>query len=66
MEYIHQRMLEEKERGAAIVLISEDLDEIFTLSDRIMVMYEGKVMGDVPIEKATREQIGLLMSGIKE
>ena len=66
MEYIHQRMLEEKERGAAVVLISEDLDEIFTLSDRIMVMYEGKVMGDVPIEKASREQIGLLMCGVKK
>ncbi len=66
MEYIHQRMLEEKERGAAVVLISEDLDEIFTLSDRIIVMYEGEVMGDVPIEKASREQIGLLMSGVKK
>jgi simple sugar transport system ATP-binding protein len=66
MEYIHQRMLEEKERGAAVVLISEDLDEIFALSDRIMVMYEGEVMGDVPIEKATREQIGLLMCGVKK
>ncbi len=66
MEYIHQRMLEEKERGAAVVLISEDLDEIFTLSDRIMVMYEGEVMGDVPIEKASREQIGLLMCGVKK
>ena len=65
MEYIHQRMLEEKERGAAVVLISEDLDEIFTLSDRIIVMYEGEVMEDVPIDKASREQIGLLMSGIK-
>lgn len=66
MEYIHQRMLEEKERGAAVVLISEDLDEIFTLSDRIIVMYEGEVMEDVPIEKASREQIGLLMSGVKK
>ena len=66
MEYIHQRMLEEKERGAAVVLISEDLDEIFTLSDRIVVMYEGEVMGDVPIEKASREQIGLLMCGVKK
>ncbi len=66
MEYIHQRMLEEKERGTAVVLISEDLDEIFTLSDRIMVMYEGEVMGDVPIEKASRGQIGLLMCGVKK
>ncbi len=66
MEYIHQRILQEKEGGAAVVLISEDLDEIFTLSDRIVVMYEGEVMGDVTIEKALREQIGLLMSGVKK
>jgi len=66
MEYIHQRILKEKERGAAVVLISEDLDEIFTISDRIMVMYEGEVMGDISIEKASREQIGLLMSGVKK
>lgn len=66
MEYIHQRILQEKERGAAVVLISEDLDEIFTISDRIMVMYEGEVMGDISIEKASREQIGLLMSGVKK
>jgi len=66
MEYIHQRILQEKERGAAVIIISEDLDEIFTLSDRIVVMYEGEVMGDVTIEKASREQIGLLMSGVKK
>lgn len=66
MEYIHQRILKEKEGGAAVVLISEDLDEIFTLSDRIVVMYEGEVMGDISIEKASREQIGLLMSGVKK
>jgi len=66
MEYIHQRILKEKERGAAVILISEDLDEIFTISDRIMVMYEGEVMGDISIEKASREQIGLLMSGVKK
>ena len=65
MEYIHRRLLQEKERGAGVVLISEDLDEIFNLSDRIIVMYEGKIMGEVPAEVASREQIGLWMSGVK-
>ena len=65
MEYIHRRLLQEKERGAGVVLISEDLDEIFNLSDRIIVMYEGKIMGEVPADVASREQIGLWMSGVK-
>jgi len=65
MEYIHQRILEERERGAGVVLISEDLDEIFALSDRITVLFEGEIMGEVPVEEASREQIGLWMSGVR-
>jgi simple sugar transport system ATP-binding protein len=65
MEYIHQRILQERERGAGILLISEDLDEIFNLSDRIVVLYEGKIMGEVRCEDTTREQVGLWMSGVK-
>jgi simple sugar transport system ATP-binding protein len=64
MEYIHQRILQERERGAGILLISEDLDEIFNLSDRIVVLYEGQIMGEVSCEDATREQVGLWMSGV--
>jgi simple sugar transport system ATP-binding protein len=64
MEYIHQRILQERERGACVLLISEDLDEIFALSDRITVLYEGVIMGDVPVAEASREQIGLWMSGV--
>jgi simple sugar transport system ATP-binding protein len=66
MEYIHQRILQERERGAGILLISEDLDEIFNLSDRIVVLYEGQIMGEVPCEDATREQVGLWMSGVPD
>jgi len=65
MEYIHQRILQERERGAGILLISEDLDEIFNLSDRIVVLYEGQIMGEVPCQDATREQVGLWMSGVQ-
>ncbi len=66
MEYIHSRILEEKERGAGVLVISEDLDEVFALSDRIIVMYEGEIIGEVLSEKASREQIGLWMSGVKK
>jgi len=64
MEYIHRRLLQERERGAGILLISEDLDEVFFLSDRIAVIYEGKIMGETIGKNASREQIGLWMSGV--
>ena len=63
-EYIHQRLLAQREAGTAILLISEDLDEIRTLSDRIAIMYEGNLVGIVERGKATIEQIGLMMAGI--
>jgi simple sugar transport system ATP-binding protein len=66
MEYIHQRILQERDRGAGILLISEDLDEIFNLSDRIVVLYEGVLMGESPAENASREQVGLWMSGVHQ
>jgi len=65
MEFIHQRLLQERESGAAILLLSEDLDEVFALSDRIAVLYEGEIMGEVAVEGASREQIGLWMSGVR-
>jgi simple sugar transport system ATP-binding protein len=64
MEYIHQRIIQERDRGAGILLISEDLDEVFNLSDRIVVLYEGELMGNVAGETASREQVGLWMSGV--
>jgi simple sugar transport system ATP-binding protein len=63
-EYIHQRLLQQREEGVAILLISEDLDEIRVLSDRIAVLYEGRIMGIVERDQATVEQIGLMMAGI--
>jgi simple sugar transport system ATP-binding protein len=63
-EYIHQRLLQQREEGTAILLISEDLDEIRVLSDRIAVIYEGNIMGIVDRNQATVEQIGLMMAGI--
>ncbi len=63
-EYIHQRLLAQREAGTAILLISEDLDEILALSDRIAVIYEGRIMDIVPCELATPERLGLLMAGV--
>ncbi|HHB91466.1 MAG TPA: ABC transporter ATP-binding protein [Anaerolineae bacterium] len=63
-EYVHQKLVEQRERGAAILLISEDLDEILTLSDRVAVMYEGEIMGIVPPD-VDLETLGLLMSGVR-
>ncbi|HQY91992.1 ABC transporter ATP-binding protein [Caldilinea sp.] len=65
-EYIHQRLLDQRGHGAAILLISEDLDEILALADRIAVIYEGRIMAIVPREEATAEQLGLLMAGVTE
>ena len=65
-EYIHEQLLIQRSQGKAILLISEDLDEVMALSDRLVVMYEGRVMGRMNREDATIEQVGLLMSGVGE
>jgi simple sugar transport system ATP-binding protein len=65
-EAVHRLLLEQREAGAAILLISEDLDEVLALSDRIAVMYEGQIVGEVRAEGADIEKIGLWMTGSKE
>jgi len=62
-EYIRRRLLERRERGSAVLLVSEDLEEIFELADRIGVLFAGRLMGIVPAEQATMEEIGLMMAG---
>jgi simple sugar transport system ATP-binding protein len=64
--YIHERLLQQREAGTGILLISEDLDEICALSDRIAVMYEGRIIGVVRRGQATREQLGLMMAGVQQ
>lgn len=63
-EYVREQLLEQRRAGAAILLISEDLDEILALSDRIAVIYEGRVMDIVSREAATPQKLGLLMAGV--
>ena len=62
-ESVRNLLLKQREDGAAILLISEDLDELLTLSDRIAVMYEGRIMGIVDVEEADVGEIGLMMAG---
>ncbi len=62
-DYVRSRILEQRDRGCAVLLISEDLDEIMALSDRIAVIYEGRIMGVLPAHEATAEKLGLLMAG---
>jgi ABC-type uncharacterized transport system ATPase subunit len=63
IEFVHKRIIEERDRGVAVILVSSELDEIYALSDRIAIMYEGRFTGfrppDVPVE-----ELGLLMAGI--
>lgn len=65
-EAVHRLLLEQRSKGTAILLISEDLDEIFKLSDRIGVLYEGQITGILKTEHADLEEIGLLMMGTKK
>ena len=63
IEYVHGKLLAERERNTAILLISTELDEIMTLSDRIAVIYEGRIAGVVPAEEADVNEIALMMTG---
>jgi len=65
-EFIHGRLVEQRQQGVAVLLISADLDEILALSDRVAVVFEGEIVGILPIADATRERVGLLMAGVKE
>jgi simple sugar transport system ATP-binding protein len=62
MEFMHRRIVHERDRGAAVVMVSTELDEVLGLADRIGVMYRGKIVGEVP-PTISAEEIGLLMAG---
>lgn len=63
METIHEQIISQRNEGCAVLLVSTELDEIMKLSDTIGVIYEGEILGEMPAEEATTEQIGLLMAG---
>jgi simple sugar transport system ATP-binding protein len=62
IEYVHRRLVEERDEGKAVLLVSLELEEIRSLSDRILVMYEGKIVGEYSPE-ASEEELGLAMTG---
>jgi ABC-type uncharacterized transport system ATPase subunit len=66
IEFIHRRILEMRDAGKAILLVSVELDEILSLSDRILVMFDGQIMGEVASGEADERRIGLLMAGVRE
>ncbi|MGO4374229.1 ABC transporter ATP-binding protein, partial [Paenibacillus sp. MCAF20] len=65
MEIIHGELLKKRDEGGAILLVSSELTEILKLSDRILVMFEGRIVGELETHSATEEQISLLMAGGK-
>jgi len=65
IEYIHSRIIQKRDEGAAVVVVSSELDEIMALSDRIAVMYKGQILDIVPALGVSREHLGLLMAGIR-
>lgn len=64
IEYIHSRIVEKRDQGCAVLLVSTELDEIMQLSDRIAVMYRGKILATVNASDVTKEELGLMMAGI--
>ena len=65
IEYIHSQLVAERDRGKAVLLVSLELDEVMSLSDRILVMYEGEIVGQLDPKKTTVSELGLYMSGAK-
>ena len=65
IEYIHSQIVAQRDNGRAILLVSLELDEVMSLSDRILVMYEGKLVGEFKCGKTTAQELGLYMSGAK-
>ena len=64
--YIHERLAAPSAtRGTAILVISEDLDEVLSISDRILVMYEGQIIAEADPRTSTREALGLMMAGVR-
>jgi ABC-type uncharacterized transport system ATPase subunit len=66
IEYIHGRIVQKRDEGCAVLLVSPELDEVMSLSDRIAVIYEGEIVALLPAQEVTRERLGLLMAGVKE
>ena len=65
IEYIHRQIVAQRDKNKAVLLVSLELDEVMSLSDRILVMYEGEIVGQLDPKKTTVSELGLYMSGAK-
>ena len=65
IEYIHKQLVAERDKGRAVLLVSLELDEVMDVPDRILVMYEGEIVGELDPKKTTQEELGLYMAGAK-
>ena len=65
IEYIHKQLVNERDEGRAVLMVSLELDEVMNVSDRILVIYEGELVGEFKPEEITVEELGLYMSGSK-
>lgn len=65
IEYIHSKIIQQRDEGKAVLLVSFELDEVMNLSDRILVMYEGEIVAEVNPKETTTQELGLFMSGAK-
>jgi simple sugar transport system ATP-binding protein len=63
IQYIHRRIVEQRDSGTAVLIVSTELDEVLALADRIVVMFRGRVVGVVARADATRDDLGLMMAG---
>jgi len=64
IEFIHQQIVALRDQGKAILLVSVELDEILSLSDRVAVMFDGQIMGERDPAKTNEKELGLLMAGV--
>jgi len=65
IEYIHQRLVELRDRGVAVLVVSTELDEIMALSDRVLVMFGGHIVADLERSQTDHNDVGLYMAGAK-
>ena len=65
IEYIHKQLIEKRDEGKAVLLVSLELDEVMNVSDRILVIYEGELVADVNPAEVTIQELGLYMAGSK-
>ena len=65
IEYIHRQLVAQRDEGKAVLLVSLELDEVMDVPDRILVMYEGEIVGELDPKKTTQEELGLYMAGAK-